>query len=97
MATYCIYFDMCVSHIQAEPLNTQEDMLTARRDEFQNSIERLTSWDGFLDALNRKKMVLTPWYATSSASVPCSLYCSVQRIISVLHVSGAHNIIIVTV
>ena len=42
-------------------------MLKARREEFENSIERLTSWDGFLDALDRKKMVLTPWYAVHSA------------------------------
>ena len=36
-------------------------MLNTRRQEFNNSIEELTSWDGFVAALDRKKMVLTPW------------------------------------
>ena len=47
----------------------QEDMLKTRRAEFDSSIEKLTSWDGFLDALDRKKMVLTPWYVVHPATV----------------------------
>ncbi len=39
----------------------QEDMLQKRRDEFDNSIVTLTSWDGFVKALDEKKMVMTPW------------------------------------
>ena len=39
----------------------QEDMLRERRQEFEDSIETLTSWDGFVTALDNKKMVLTPW------------------------------------
>lgn len=39
----------------------QEDMLDSRRTEFQKSIEKLYSWDGFVEALDKKKMVLTPW------------------------------------
>ena len=42
-------------------LSLQEDMLQARRDEFENSIVELTSWDGFVQALDNKKMVRTPW------------------------------------
>ena len=57
----------------------QEDMLNARRDEFENSIEKLTSWDGFLDALDRKKMILTPWYAVHSATVLYSSCVQVSR------------------
>ena len=48
----------------------QGDMLNARRKEFDNSIEKLTTWDGFVDALNKKKMVMTPWYA-----VHCPVFC----------------------
>ncbi|DBA82977.1 TPA: hypothetical protein ACH3X1_006755 [Trebouxia sp. C0004] len=39
----------------------QEDMLQTRRKEFDNSIVELTSWDGFVKALDDKKMVRTPW------------------------------------
>ncbi len=42
-------------------LSLQEDMLQARRKEFNNSIVELTSWDGFVKALDDKKMVRTPW------------------------------------
>ena len=70
MTCYCD--EVCVSHLQAEPLQMQEDMLNTRRDEFENSIEKLTSWDGFLDALDRKKMVMTPWYAVHPPTVLCS-------------------------
>ena len=52
----------------------QEDMLKTRQDEFENSIEKLTSWNGFLDALDRKKMVMTPWYAVHSPTVLSSSY-----------------------
>ena len=37
-------------------------MLKRKREQFDDSIETLTSWDGFVDALNRKKMVMTPWW-----------------------------------
>ena len=43
------------------PLVLQDDMLTERRKEFNASITTLTSWDGFVEALDEKKMVLTPW------------------------------------
>jgi len=36
-------------------------MLQTRRDEFEDSIEELSSWDGFVKALDNKKMVRTPW------------------------------------
>ena len=36
-------------------------MLFKKREEFQNSIVELTSWDGFVEALDNKKMVMTPW------------------------------------
>jgi hypothetical protein len=42
-------------------LSLQEDMLQTRRKEFENSIVELTSWDGFVKALDDKKMVRTPW------------------------------------
>ena len=42
-------------------LSLQEDMLQTRRDEFEDSVEELTSWDGFVKALDNKKMVRTPW------------------------------------
>ena len=42
-------------------LSLQEDMLQNRREEFENSIVELTSWDGFVKALDDKKMVRTPW------------------------------------
>lgn len=43
-------------------------MLRMRRQEFDQSIERLTSWEGFVEALDRRRMVLTPW----SASLPAA-------------------------
>ena len=41
----------------------QADMLQRKRKQFDESIQTLHSWDGFVDALNNKKMVMTPWYA----------------------------------
>jgi prolyl-tRNA synthetase len=31
--------------------------------EFEDCKERTTTWDGFMAALDRKHMVLAPWYA----------------------------------
>lgn len=54
----------------------QDDMLATRREEFEDSIVECKSWDGFVEALDNKKMVQTPWYAVFSAilgllPVPC--------------------------
>lgn len=60
----------CVSKLRAistVSLVLQEDMLDSRRTEFQKSIEKLYSWDGFVEALDKKKMVLTPWCVVHSA------------------------------
>jgi len=46
-------------------LSLQEDMLQTRRKEFENSIVELTSWDGFVKALDDKKMVRTPWWGNN--------------------------------
>ena len=39
----------------------QADMLTARRAELEECIERATTWDGFTAALGRRHAVLAPW------------------------------------
>ena len=53
-------FVIIASHVGV-CLSLQEDMLQNRREEFENSIVELTSWDGFVKALDDKKMVRTPW------------------------------------
>lgn len=39
----------------------QNEMLQRAREKFDSCIERATNWDDFMQALERKHMVLTPW------------------------------------
>jgi hypothetical protein len=49
-------------------------MLAAARERYQGSLEKVTSWDEFIAALNNKHMVLAPWadeVAVSVGAVEC--------------------------
>jgi prolyl-tRNA synthetase len=39
----------------------QADMLEGARQRYSSSLEKVTSWDDFMAALNNKHMVLAPW------------------------------------
>lgn len=57
----------CGSHFEEaqwkQSLWLQEDMLSLRRAEFEDRLKTHYTWDGFVDLLDQKKMVKTPWYA----------------------------------
>lgn len=44
----------------------QADMYERQRTIFEGSIEKVTTWDDFMAALDRKHMALAPWYVTTS-------------------------------
>lgn len=48
-------------------VTVQQDMFNRAKETRDNSIIRLTSWDGFIDALDAKKLILTPWCETKES------------------------------
>ncbi|QDZ18022.1 prolyl-tRNA ligase [Chloropicon primus] len=51
----------CVETTKKLLADIQKDMLESARAEFNESIVRVTNWDGFVPALDAKKMILAPW------------------------------------
>ncbi|KAK9805160.1 hypothetical protein WJX72_002679 [[Myrmecia] bisecta] len=50
-----------VPQVQQLLQQIQVDMLARARGEFDSCIERVTTWDAFMSALDRKHMALAPW------------------------------------
>lgn len=63
--------DLVVTCLKVTSRLLQDDMLHKKREEFERSIVKMTSWDGFVAALDDKKMVMTPWCVCTFLTLAC--------------------------